>query len=208
VGPTPPLDVAGLYPDPGRQLALIHTIPVEGFGWIRRDRPDATRLQATLPTLQAFALDELSVHLATLNGVLTAAELRAVDRIVANGTTLLSAKNATLVHGDFDTTHIFHNRGVYSGIIDFGEIRGADPFYDLGHFALHDGERIPARVLPFLLAGYSEVTPLPSDTMQRVRLWSLLIGIRALARSVTRPQSAYQDYLTKAIRKVLAEIGP
>lgn len=39
-----------------------------------------------------------------------------------------------LAHGDFDTTHIYQDNGRYTGIIDFGEIRGADRWYDLGYF--------------------------------------------------------------------------
>jgi aminoglycoside phosphotransferase (APT) family kinase protein len=199
------IDVGAVLREAGRDLALIHTIPVEGFGWIRRDRPDATRLQGALPTLRAFALEEAPSHLAALGGVLAASEFRAIDRAIADGESWLTTRNAVLVHGDLDTTHIFHHQGEYRGIIDFGEIRGADPFYDLGHFALHDGEKIPYRVLPSLLAGYGEVTPLPPDAEPRLWLWSLLIGVRALARSVTRPQSAYHDHLLGAIRRALAE---
>jgi aminoglycoside phosphotransferase (APT) family kinase protein len=201
------VDVSDVLRDAGRDLALIHTIPVEGFGWIQRDRPDATHLRGARPTLDAFALEDLTAHLADLSGVLTASEIRTIDRAITDGASWLSARDAVLVHGDLDATHIFHHQGEYTGIIDFGEIRGADPLYDLGHFALHDGEHIPYRVLPSLLAGYGEVTPLPPDAEPRIRLWSLLIGVRALARSVTRPQRAYYVHLRRAIRRTLAELA-
>lgn len=202
------IDVGAVLREAGRELALIHTIPVEGFGWIRRDRLDATRLQGGQHTLRTFALEDLPSHFAALTGVLTAGEISTLDRAIADGAALLATKNAVLVHGDLDASHIFHQQGEYSGIIDFGEIRGADPLYDLGHFALHDGEKIPCRVLPSLLAGYGEVTPLPPDAEPRVWLWSLLIGVRALARSIARPQSAYHDHLRSAIRRALMESAP
>ena len=41
---------------------------------------------------------------------------------------------AWLAHGDFDCSHIYVADGRYSGIIDFGEIRGANPWYDLAQF--------------------------------------------------------------------------
>lgn len=186
----------------GRDLARIHTIPVAGFGWIRRDAASWQRLRGELPTLHAFS-DELAAHLPAMQGVLTAAEMRALADHVAARDTLLPQGQARLVHGDFDLTHIFQRDGSYTGIIDFGEIRGADPLYDLGHFALHDGEFLSYRALPALLAGYDDVTPLPADALPRIRLWSLLIGVRALARQLDRPASAYRDHLLRTIRSIL-----
>ena len=42
-------------------------------------------------------------------------------------------ESAWLAHGDFDATAIFYRDGRYSGLIDFGEIRGTEPLFDLGH---------------------------------------------------------------------------
>jgi hypothetical protein len=61
-------------------------------------------------------------------------------------------------------------------------------------------------VLPHLLRGYGEVSPLPPDHEPRIRLWSLLIGVRALVRSVNRPRAAYQDHLAHAIRSSLVPL--
>ncbi len=58
-----------------------------------------------------------------------------------------------MAHGDFDTSHIFAANGSYTGIIDFGEIRGAEPTFDLGHLALHAPDALPA-----VLQGYASVT--------------------------------------------------
>ncbi len=97
-------------------------------------------------------------------------------------------------------THIFQSRGRYTGIIDFGEIRGGDCFYDLGHFRLHDGETIPQLLLPYLLEGYRDVAELPSDYEQRIALTSLLIGIAALARRLGRLPGYCRGHLVRAIR--------
>jgi aminoglycoside phosphotransferase (APT) family kinase protein len=110
---------------------------------------------------------------------------------------------ACLAHGDFDLTHIYRDGGAYTGIIDFGEIRGAGQFYDLGHFHLHDGEVISRPMLAWLLEGYGEVITLPSDVKQQITGWSLLLAIRSLARN-NNPQSAYHRYLVGAIPRLLA----
>lgn len=76
--------------------------------------------------------------------------------------------------------------GHYAGIIDFGEIRGTDAWYDLGHVRMHDGETVPMLLLDWLVEGYGSVTPLPADACQRIAFASLMIAVRALARRLER----------------------
>jgi aminoglycoside phosphotransferase (APT) family kinase protein len=190
----------------GRDLGRLQHVSVAGFGFVRRDLPIAAGLAGSAPTLKAFALDDLEAQLTALADVLSREELRQVQRAVEQNVWLLDGRHAVLVHGDFDATHIYHQDGLYTGIIDFGEIRGADPCYDLGHLALHDGEIVPFPLLPSVLTGYAEVAPLPSESDQRLQLWSLLIGVRALARSVNRPATSYQAYLRQAIQRALSAI--
>ena len=65
-----------------------------------------------------------------------------------------------LAHGDFDATHIYQRDGVYTGVIDLGEMRGAEPHYDLAYFLVQD----PAReMLDDLIAGYADVGDAPGD---------------------------------------------
>ncbi len=118
--------------------------------------------------------------------VLSTREIEAIRGIVDRFGAWLDIEQSWLAHGDFDATHIYQEHGCYTGIIDFGEIRGGDPFYDLGHFQMHDGETLPARVLPYLLEGYKEVVQLPPDYEQRIHFSSLLIATRALTRSMKK----------------------
>ena len=190
----------------GRDLALLNTAPVDGFGWVRRDRPHATRLEAARPTLRAFALGDLDKQLAAASVLLTGTDVQAVRDAVSQREHLLDATSATLAHGDLDAAHIFHLNGAYTGIIDLGEIRGTDPWYDLGHAALHDGETLPDPLLPGLLAGHAEVALPQPDAAHRIHLWSLLIGIGRLARLADRPRSPYHDHLAAAVRRALIEV--
>lgn len=171
----------------GRDLAVINSIPVQQFGWIRRDSSEVTSLEAEFPTCRAFIFEQLEEDLAFLGKlVLRTGEIKAIWEIIDRCDAWLDVEKAWLAHGDFDATHIYQEHGCYTGIIDFGEIRGGDPFYDLGHFQMHDGETLPARVLPYLLAGYKEVVQLPQDYEQRIYFSSLLIAIRTLARSMKK----------------------
>ena len=201
----PSTDVAAILAAAGRDLAVVNSLPVAGFGWIKRERHTAGRLMAEFPTYRQFVLEDLEQRLDRLRqGWLTSEETEAIRRVVAENDAWFDEERSHLVHGDFDVSHIYHKDGGYTGMIDFGEIRGTDQLYDLAQFALHDGERLPPGLLRHLLAGYADVTPLPVDHSQRIALSSLLIGVRALAGSIGRPQAAYQTHLVGAIRRSLA----
>ncbi len=196
------VDLRSIVIEAGRDLAVVNSLPVAGFGWIRRDGPNAWRLEAEQPTLRGFALDPFAAYLTRLrDDFLTVDEAQDIVRLVAAHEDRLDVDEARLAHGDLDATHVFQDAGRYTGIIDFGEIRGTDRFYDLGHVALHDGERLSTPLLPSLMEGYREVSPLPADAEERIHLWALLIGVRALARSLDRPRVAYHDHLARAIRR-------
>lgn len=183
----------------GRDLAIINSLPVEGFGWIKRDSGAVTRLTAEHASYRDCALDHLNDDLAILRvALLTRAESAAIEVILGRHAGWLDNTQARLAHGDFDLTHIYAHGGRYSGIIDFGEIRGADLLYDLGHFTLHDGEMLPRLTLPDLLDGYQQVTPLPLDYEGRLRLASLLIAVKALARRVRRHPGDYRGHRFRA----------
>jgi aminoglycoside phosphotransferase (APT) family kinase protein len=201
------IDAGPVLAAAGRDLAVINGVRVDGFGWVRRDRPESGRLEGEVSSLRAFALDDLDRQIANLAGMLSTAEIDRINEVVARNDDLLDAAQGSLAHGDFDATHIYHVDGAYSGTIDFGEIRGTDRWYDLGHFALHDGEHLPRPMLPDLLAGYEEVTPVPPDGLARIRFWSLLIGVRTLARIAGRPWSPYHAFLVGAVRRSLAEVA-
>jgi aminoglycoside phosphotransferase (APT) family kinase protein len=200
-------DAGAVLAAAGRDLALINDVVVTGFGFVRRDHPPGTHLAGEYPTLPAFALGSLEEHLVAAASILTDDEIAAVRTEVARHDGWLEAEQASLAHGDLDATHIYHQDGQYTGIIDFGEIRGADRFYDLGHAALHEREVLPYAMLPDLLAGYAEVSPLPADHAVRIAFWSLLIGVRALARASHRPRAAYRHHLTRAVREALAALA-
>ncbi len=181
---------------------------MEGFGWIRRDAEAGNRLLGEHPTQRAFALEYLGADLATLaSHGLSSEEANAIRAVVARHDDWLYGEHAWLAHGDFDVTHIFQSAGRYTGIIDFGEIRGADTLYDLGHFRAHDGETLPALALPDLLAGYAEVAPLPDDADKRLQLASLLIMLRALGRAAAkRPSRVAGHWGWRVIRRELAAL--
>jgi len=192
----------------GRDLALINSVPVDGFGWIKRDRPGDASLRAAHAAECDFLLSDLDESLRALYGcVVTEHDAARVIRAVADNMRLLAGSAAVLAHGDLDATHIFADNGHYSGIIDLGEIRGTGRFYDLGHFHLHDGERLPAGMLPHVLEGYRDVVVLPPDVERRIALQSVLVGVRFLARAHHRLTRYHRDHAIAAVWNSLDALG-
>lgn len=190
----------------GRELACINSVPVEGFGWVQRDSPETHCLRGEWSTYRAFALEWWQADLAYLaKSTLSIAEVAMLERLISQYDSYFNSEGGYLAHGDFDSTHIYQEGGHYTGIIDLGEIRGTDRWYDLGHFHLRDGELLPFRLEAALVRSYGEIMPLPSDYEQRIRFTSLLINVRALARSLQkRPPDRHTQHKLEVLRKDIA----
>ena len=135
--------------DAGRDLACINSVPVEGFGWVKRDAPETRQLQAPWPTYRAFALEWWEADLAYLaKSILCSTEIAMLECLMSQYDSYLNSEGSYLAHGDFDSTHIYQEAGRYTGIIDFGEIRGTDRWYDLGHYDLRNMEHLPCSSKP------------------------------------------------------------
>jgi aminoglycoside phosphotransferase (APT) family kinase protein len=190
----------------GRDLGWINSVPVAGFGWVQRYSSETRQLQAQWPTYRAFALEWWEADLAYLaKSTLSSTEAAMLEGLVSQYDSYLNSEEGYLAHGDFDATHIYQEAGRYTGIIDLGEIRGTDRWYDLGHFHLRDGEQLPFRLEATLVRSYGAIAPLPSDYEQRIRFTSLLINVRALARSLQkRPANRYPRHQLEVLREDIA----
>lgn len=140
------------------------------------------------------------------SGILPATVIRDVDGAVARWGQEPDRATGWLAHGDFDASHVYVDpqRAILTGIIDLGELRAADRWYDLGHLLLHDGESSRPALFPGVLSGYAEISPLPDDATERIRTLAIVIGTRALAIQLGRPPSAYRAWLARR----LVELSP
>ncbi len=164
----------------GRDAALINAIEVEGFGWLRRD--GSPGLRAELACYADFVASDLPGRWpGWLAGAFTAGELHALQAVVGQERQR-PVRRAHLAHGDFDATHIWlDDHGRYAGIIDFGEMRGADRHFDLGHFLLHDRAARSVPLFEDFLAGYAEAAALAEDHRDLIRRSAIVSGLRQLS---------------------------
>ena len=188
-----PIAAASVARAAGRDLAILNQVAVEGFGWIRRDGPEWP-LTAELQAYSEFVTSYLPNDWpGALRSLFPATELDSIGRMITTEKQRYLL-HGQLSHGDFDVTPIFQQHGVYTGLIDFGEIRGTEPFFDLGHFYLHEGETLPVPLLDHLLQGYREVVRLPSDYMEQIRCSAILLGLRQLCRWISAEQRVPLDH--------------
>ena len=151
------VDRAPILRAAGRDLARINAVEVEGFGWIRRDEP-VWPPRGEDETYAAF-VDGSSTSLAAVMEALPTGDAPDVlDATFARARA--QDPSSRLAHGDFDATHIYQRDGVYTGVIDLGEMRGAEPQYDLAYFLIQDPGR---EMLDDLIAGYADVGDAPGD---------------------------------------------
>jgi aminoglycoside phosphotransferase (APT) family kinase protein len=197
------VEIEEILREAGRDLACLNTVRVEGFGWVRRDAPETRHLQAKWPEQRTFALEYWGADMAYLaKHVIQHSEMALLERVLSRYDSWLDSEQGYLAHGDFDTTQIYQENGRYTGIIDFGEIRGADRWYDLGYFHMRDGGLFSFRLLPALVCGYSERLSLPSTYEQRIRFTSLLINVRALVNSLQkRPPNRFTQHQLDVLRE-------
>lgn len=164
----------------GRDLGVINSVAVDGFGWVRRDAP-VWPPRGEDPTYAAFIDGPLAPLGLVADRLRTDAARRALDALFA--ATRSDDPPSRLAHGDFDATHIYQRDGRYTGVIDLGEMRGAEPHYDLAFFLVQDTAE---SMLPELLLGYAEVATIPDDLDGRLRRSATVIVATQLCRWVVR----------------------
>jgi len=193
----------------GRDLARINAIPVRGYGWVDVVRGADRHLVAEHQARAAWAAEYLAAtRTVVTSGLLDHSAHTWLTGAMHAWAAIPERHLSALAHGDIDErTHIFVENGTYTGIIDFGEIRGADPLYDLGQ-ALLNAEN-PARrdVFEELVRGYRELAPLPDGWRAEVRLQAIAIAARALAIQLGRPPNAYRRTLIDRLHALLAGPG-
>jgi aminoglycoside phosphotransferase (APT) family kinase protein len=180
-------------------IAVINQQPVVGFGWIRRHGA-GWPLRAEHPTYPPFLISDLPQPWpGSLTPLFSAVTINAITELI-DQQLRQPPVGAHLAHGDFDLSPIFCANGRYTGLIDFGEIQGTEPLFDLGHFHLHDQESHPTALLPTLLHGYQQILLLPADHEESIRRSAVLLGLRQLCRWLDQP--GRQQLITARVQRI------
>ncbi|HYI24688.1 MAG TPA: phosphotransferase [Thermomicrobiales bacterium] len=197
-------DVLPAAIEAGRQLARLNAIPVTGWGWVDHARDDGG-LVAEHTARSTWAGEYLAaVETVAGSAVLPSISVPPLRDAVTRWANRTAGAQSFLAHGDFDGSHIHVDAitGDYQGIIDLGEIRGADRAYDLGHALIH--HRPERLIAQGMIAGYRETVPVDDG---EIRLQAIAIATRALAINIGREPNAYRAMLADRLAQSLVVSG-
>jgi GT2 family glycosyltransferase/glycosyltransferase involved in cell wall biosynthesis/aminoglycoside phosphotransferase (APT) family kinase protein len=196
--PGQPLSALNLTPDKlgpllrqvGQYLRLIHSVPLEGFGYLDEALYlSENRISGQCETWPDAILQRLDVDAAYLerHGLLAADTLDSMNTVLRRYNDLLArCEVGFLLHGDLDSGQIFVDVEAQevTGIVDFGERQSGDPAWDLSRFALRDD---PERV-GYLLEGYQPDESMRKSLPVKIALYRSLHVISATRRAHERGQ--------------------
>jgi Ser/Thr protein kinase RdoA (MazF antagonist) len=185
----------------------VHAVPVLGFGWIRRDHDEpGWPLRGEHATYADYVDAPAVFDLLVAIGFPRQQAHQTVQLLEEAVTTGPSGEYGCAAHGDFDVSHIFAADGTYTGLIDFGELRGTDWPFDFATLELN-AEPGTERIRPHAHAGYAEVRPLPDDFQRRLYVACVLSASHRLATWYRRDGSAAAGgWFFRWIRDRLAEL--
>jgi aminoglycoside phosphotransferase (APT) family kinase protein len=195
----------------GEDLARINAIEVAGYGWIDRLQPAHPGIVAEHQTRAAWAAEYARAAEKIISrSILPTGHVETLLRVMYDWCEHdPGSLPSHLAHGDFDATHIYFDQetGQYTGIIDFGEGRGAEIEYDLGHALLHDGELDRPAIYEPLAMGWTGGC-VDTELAHRIRTQAIAIGTRQLAIMLDRgqTQTAYGSWLSRRLTEILPSI--
>jgi aminoglycoside phosphotransferase (APT) family kinase protein len=160
------LDVRRVLGEVGAWLTELHSIPVQGFGYL--DGSGVGKL-ATMDDWLAALMTEAHVFEEAGRSVgLEAATIRGWLREIVDSFRAAPPRVA-LIHNDLLANHVLVHDGHLSGIIDFGEVAAEPVASDFAKWDFCEGERFPVE---WIQDGYRDASLFlpPNDRTYRA-LW-------------------------------------
>jgi aminoglycoside phosphotransferase (APT) family kinase protein len=174
----------GIAATAGRALRRLHQEPAPGFGRLTPDGHCAKHA-----TLDAWLLD-LQPQGGLEQGIVAA---------VAAHRHLLDCSQPRLLHGDWATRHVFHDRHQLTGIIDLESVRGGDPLADVAGWTLDAAPDIADAFLEGYFSGPPNAAQHLAIALHRLRI----------AIFIRRWRAAENDRMRLAVvdRAIAADLG-
>ena len=160
------LDVRRVLGDVGAWLTELHSIPVQGFGYL--DGSGVGKFPTMDDWLAGLTTGAPVFEEAGRSVGLDAATIRGWLREIVDSFGA-SPPRVALLHNDLLANHVLVHDGHLSGIIDFGEVAAEPAASDFARWDFQEGERFPVE---WIQAGYGDrsLFEAPNDRTYRA-LW-------------------------------------
>lgn len=154
----------------GNILSQIHSVELEGFGGLDRDKPYKTWTEYVLRPEKKL---ERITQAAEAVGI----DVKLIDKaieILKEHRRLYKEVKPQLLHGDFSTKHLLVKDNHIVGIIDFENAKGGDPVLDFAWLNYFYGQVIPT---DWLKTGYKNKDLFDRDFELKMKLYRLNLGL-------------------------------
>ena len=153
----------------GRNLRKLHSVEVDGFGFLRVDSAGNCRGEHANWKGAALAAVEPGLAKLAANPHFTQANIPLAERIISENAHILeSVERGSLLHGDLGMIHLFADlkRRKITSFIDFGECKSGDPVWDFVD--------VRWRHVNTILEGYAPVERMRAEFDDRFYLCAIL----------------------------------
>jgi aminoglycoside phosphotransferase (APT) family kinase protein len=160
----------------GKDLAKLNSIEVKGVGWIEGTKNN--QLYSKGKDYDDFIIRNIRNMLNKFIEIkiLSNEQADKITEYIQSNKEFIDIKdNSYLAHGDFCIEHIYHANGKYSGIIDFGDIRGTSKYHDLAHFYTYNRKYFKS-----LVEGYNSIYKLTTDCIDKVKIEAVIFAVGKL----------------------------
>jgi Ser/Thr protein kinase RdoA (MazF antagonist) len=192
---------ARLIKETGKNMALIHTVKTDGFGFFSNSKAkNDNKLIGQYNNFAGHFFSSFEENLKSLVDyrVVDTEKSRRIKRIFDNNVGLLKIKKASLIHNDVADWNELVYDGHISGFIDWDECIGGDPVMDFAQWSLFFDENR----LGHLKEGYMEVLPLPDNFEEKLHLYKLRYMVSKMVLRMKRLSvDPHNEVLTKVIKR-------
>jgi fructosamine-3-kinase len=188
----------------GKRLAKINSLQFKGFGMIERFSNDISEIKGSKENHIDFILNFYKEKLLKIcrNNIITDCDVTRLENFIEQNKHLLDIDRGNLVHGDFNLNHIFQKDGVLSGIIDFGDAKISNQFYDLAYFKICN-----RNYFEDLFDGYKQNIVLPENWENILKITTLIVGIRIISSEIDNINFVDNKILKEKIKSFKKEVA-
>lgn len=187
----------------GKGLAKINSLHFNGFGMIERFSKNISEIKGSKENHIDFILNFYKEKLLKIykNNIITNCDITRLENFIEQNKHLLDIDKGNLVHGDFNLNHIFQKDGVLSGIIDFGDAKISNQFYDLAYFKICN-----RNYFEDLFDGYKQNIVLPENWENILKITTLIVGIRIISSEIDNINFVDNKILKEKVKSFKKEV--